>query len=341
MIPNCNKIVVIGGSAGGIEAVANVISGLAPDIPAAFFVVLHLHASVPSQLAHVLGRRTALRVRPADDGLPIECGVVYTAPPDHHLLIENGVMRLGRGPRENNARPSVDPLFRTAAATYGSQVIGVVLSGNLDDGSAGLLEIERKGGTTVVQDPDEALCPGMPASALQEVPNVDYVLPVAEIANVITRLSGEEGKALASGTPTAPDIARGGERPLARDERNENEEGGERSVFGCPSCGGVLWELQDGEMTRYRCRTGHMFSDEALLAAQTENLETALWAALRALEEAEEQSSRIARRMRARAHPRLAERFTKQAEDANRRAAIVRRALMYNQGSRDQIQEVG
>jgi two-component system, chemotaxis family, protein-glutamate methylesterase/glutaminase len=338
----CNKIVVMGASAGGIEAIARILAEIPPNIAAAFFVVLHLNASVPSMLATVLGRRTRLNVVAAQEGMEIRCGTVYTASPDRHLLIEGGVTRLGRGPRENNFRPAVDPLFRSAAASYGADVIGIVLSGNLDDGTAGLMEIKRAGGTAIVQDPEDALYQGMPASALQEVRSVDFVLPAGEVANAVTKLAGltEPGIPMPAGRTLALDIAIGGERPLSSDER-EAAEGGEQSSYGCPSCGGVLWEKRDGDMVRYRCRVGHMFSDEALLAAQTEGLELALWTALRALEEAAEQSAALSARMRSRGHVDLAERFARQQDDAVKRATIVREAISFNQASSSHIQEVG
>ena len=342
MTRGCSKIVVIGASAGGIEAIARILAELPADVAAAFFVVVHLNASVPSMLSSVLGRKTRLEVVAARDGMKIRCGTVYTATPDRHLLIEPEGIRLGRGARENNVRPAVDPLFRTAAETYGPQVIGVVLSGNLDDGTTGLAEIKRQGGVAIVQEVEDALYPGMPASALQEVPDVDYVVPASAMAGLITELAGTNDREveLVANRWISPDVARGGERPVSSDER-EAADGGDRSSFGCPACGGVLWEVRDGEIVRYRCRVGHMFSDEALLAAQTENLETALWSALRALEEAAEQSGALAARMRARGHAQLADRFTRQAQDALRRAAIVREALTYNQGNNEQIQEIG
>ena len=338
----CDYVVVIGASAGGIEAVARVLHDVPSNAAAALFVVVHLNASAPSMLATVLARRTELNVVPTEDGMEIRCGTVYIAPPDWHLLVDDGVVRLGRGPRENNFRPAVDPLFRTAAASHGPHVIGIILSGNLDDGTAGMLEVKRCGGTAIVQDPDDALYPGMPASVLQEVPHIDYVLPIDEIGRLLSKLIGThagDGR-LRGGQSISTDIAIGGDDPVSADER-EASEGGDQSSFGCPSCGGVLWEQREGELVRYRCRVGHMFSDEALLAAQTENLETALWTALRALEEAGEQSTTLAQRMESRGHPALARRFSRQADEAVRRAAIVREALTLGHVSPEHAREAG
>ena len=326
------KVVVIGASAGGIEAVARVIGDLPADIRAAFFVVVHLNASVPSMLAQILGRRTALEVLPAADGLPIQAGRVYTALPGFHLLIDGEVMRLGRGPLQNNFRPAVDPLFRTAAEAYGPQVIGVVLSGNLDDGTAGLMAVKKRGGTAIVQDLEDATYPGMPASAIQEVPDIDFVLPASDIGRVIANLTG-------NADPLERHLPRLGsaEITLGRDFAKHSNQ----SPFGCPNCGGVLQEERAGELVLYRCRVGHMFSDEALLAAQTENLETALWTALRALEEAAEQSNGLAERIRGRGHAHLAERFVRQRVELLRRAEIVRHALDYTVTTGEQVKTAG
>jgi two-component system chemotaxis response regulator CheB len=294
-------------------------------------VVLHMNASVPSMLPNILQRQTRLRVAPAQDGVELESGTVYPAVADHHLLIDDGIMRLGRGPRENNFRPAVDPLFRTAAAAYRDRVIGIVVSGNLDDGTAGLVAIKRYGGVAIVQDPEEAPYPGMPSNALDVIGDVDHVLPAERIAAFLTELVGvtrQPGAHSASGKRIPNDIAIGGDEAVAEPEGSPSN--ARESNFGCPACGGVLKEMQDGELVHYRCRVGHAFSEEALLSAQTENLETALWTALRALEEAAEQARTLADRMLQRGHSRLAQRFTRRAGEALRRAAIVRSALTYS-----------
>jgi two-component system, chemotaxis family, protein-glutamate methylesterase/glutaminase len=281
-------------------------------------------------LPAILSRKTALPVKLPTDGMLIECGTVYAAPPDRHLLIDDGVIRIGRGPRENNFRPAVDPLFRTAAVAYGPAVIGVILSGNLDDGTAGLLAIKQAGGIGIAQDPEDADYPGMPASAVQEVLTLDHIARLQDISALLVDLAGQAGPMMINGGKSVDDIAMGGDSPAMNEERLGNDA---ISDYGCPSCGGVLWEKRDRNNVRFRCRVGHMFSDEALLAAQTEGLETALWTALRALEEAAEQAGTLAARTAARGHSQLAKRFERQARDAVRRAAIVRQALMLNQGT--------
>ena len=326
---------MIGGSAGGVEAAATIFAALPENFPAAILLVLHLNPTVPSMLPAVLARKTRLRVVPPQDGMLIERGVIYPAPPDRHLLVDNGCLRLGRGPRENNFRPAIDPLFRTAAVAYGANVIGVILSGNLDDGTVGLIEVKRCGGRAIVQHPDDAVYSGMPANAIQQVPDVDHVLPLAEIAGALMKyVDVADPHSSNGGQPVPEDIAMGGESPVSIDERETGNAGHVR--FGCPSCGGILHEYRESDLVRYRCRVGHMFSDEGLLAAQNEGLEVALWAALRALEEAAEQANALYSRMSRRGHAQLAERFKRQAQDAIRRAAIVRKALIFNQQTGEQ-----
>ena len=331
------KIVLLGGSAGGIEAISLILQELPAQFEAAVLVVVHLNPSVPSLLSDILARRTKLTVRSAQDGAVIEAGTVYVAPPDRHLTIHEGCVLLGRGPRENGFRPAVDPLFRSGAAAAGPHVIGVVLSGNLDDGTMGLVMIKQQGGIAIVQHPDDALYPGMPASALQEVPDIDYVLPASAIGQRIASLVEESRvQSITIARDVQPDMAIGGDEPLNLDERVD----GKPANLGCPACGGTLWEFKEGELASYRCRVGHAFSDEALLAAQTEALEAALWTAFRALQEQREQATRIADRMDRRGHPTLADRFRRQAQDAERRAAIVRTALQLNQGNNEQVQAI-
>ena len=329
------NIVVIGGSAGAIEVLGLILHAFPQDMDAAILVATHMNPSVPSLLSAVLARKTSMTVVPAEDQVTPQAGFVYVGQPDRHLTLHEGQIRLGRGPRENGFRPAVDPLFRSAAMNYGKSVIAVVLSGNLDDGTSGLLEVKRQGGITIIQDPDDALYPGMPSSALQEVPDVHYVLPAKAIGETIAGIvSSTRPHSITVAQHVEPDIAIGGDLAVSQEERTQ----GVPASLGCPDCGGPLWQRTDGEVVRYRCRVGHAFSDEALLAAQTETLETALWTALRALEETREQATTIATRMERRGHPQLADKFRRQAEDADRRAAIVRAAVNHAAGDNGQMQ---
>jgi two-component system, chemotaxis family, protein-glutamate methylesterase/glutaminase len=324
-------IIVVGASAGGVEALTTLARGLPAGFPAALFVVLHMPADTPSVLPRILERAGRLPAAHPLDGAPIRAGQIYVAPPDRHLLVGEGFVRLSRGPRENSHRPAVDPLFRTAARTYGPRVIGLVLSGSGDDGTAGLMMIKRLGGLAVVQDPEDALTPGMPRSAAEFVP-VDHCLPLAGISALLERLAREPA-------PAWPANAEG---ELAMPEEMETELGlteveasaaGRRdepaglSGFTCPDCGGRLWELQHQELLRFRCRVGHAYSSDSLLDAQCEALEGALWAAVNALEENASLSRRLALRATERSQSLSAGRFQARADDAERQAALIRHAL--------------
>ncbi|MBB4638214.1 chemotaxis protein CheB [Longimicrobium terrae] len=319
-------IVVIGASAGGVEAVSSLIEALPRDFPAAVFVVVHFPPHVTSVLPRIISRRGGMLAEHAVDGAPIELGRVYVAPPDLHLIIETGHMRLVRGPRENMSRPAVDPLFRSAARAYGNRVMAVVLSGNLDDGSAGMIAVKKRGGLALVQDPDDALYSGMPASAIRNAP-VDHVAPLAEIAQLLIQKAGE--------TVETPEDDRS--RALYETEVRvaemdpdalETPRAGEPSAFACPECHGVLWEVQDGELTRFRCRVGHAYSMENLLAGQSAALDAALWTAYRALEERAALTARMADRMRDRSQPMLAVRYDEQTRETLERAEMIRRVLV-------------
>ena len=261
-----HDIIVIGASAGGVEALISLVRSLPTDLPATLFVVTHVPAQGMSVLPHLLTRAGPLPAIHAQHGETIQPGYIYVARPDHHLLVQDGVIHVVRGPKENHCRPAIDPLFRSAAASYGSRVSGVILSGTLSDGTAGLLAIKRQGGVAIVQDPDDALFPDMPRHAIQYV-RVDYILPVAEIASVLVRLADEP-----AATVPAARVSTSEEKEIALAEADmatiENEEkSGTPSVFGCPECGGTLWELQEENLLRFRCRIGHAYSSDSLLCA--------------------------------------------------------------------------
>lgn len=322
-----HDVIVIGASAGGVEALRQLVKQLPPDLPAALFVVLHVPASGPSVLPRILERAGSLSVIHAEDGQAIRPGWIYVAPPDRHLLVRRGYVQLVRSPREHGHRPAVDPLFRTAARTYGTRVVGVVLSGNLDDGTSGLHAVKIFGGVAVVQDPDDALYTGMPTSAIENV-DCDYVLPISELAPLLVRLAHEpvaeeEGEIMAADVETEADFV---QEDIDEVERGERPRGS--STLTCPECGGVLWELDQGELIRFRCHVGHAYSGESLYAEQSETLEAALWTATRALEERAMLVRRLASRARERGHTRALERFQAQAEEAEAGAAVVRGVLL-------------
>ncbi len=319
-------IIVVGASAGGVETLSNLVRGLPEDFPAAIFIVLHISPQSPSMMPKILQRAGKLPVVAPSDHDPIRPGTIYMAQPDHHLLVEANEVRVVRGPRENRHRPAIDPLFRSAAFTFGPRVIGVVLTGALDDGTGGLKQVKARGGLAIVQDPEEAFFPSMPQSALQHV-RVDHILPVAEIGPVLARLAGEP---ISEKDVPAPSHELELEIGLTRMDRNvlhAHERPGTSSIFSCPECKGVLYELDDGGIMRFRCRTGHAYSAETVLAEQAEALEAALWIALNTLEESANLSRRLADRARENGHPRLVERYAGKVRDAEARAEILRRVL--------------
>ena len=322
-----HDIIVVGASAGGVEALTRLVGGLPADLPASVFVVLHVPAYGASVLPSILARNGPLPARHPADGEEIKPGTIYVAPPDFHLLVDRGRVRLSRGPRENGHRPSVDPLFRTAARSYGRRVVGVVLSGSLDDGSSGLMTIKRRGGMAVVQDPEDALYYGMPRSAMEAVA-VDRVLPIAAIGPALAELA-HEPVAEAGGEDVSDDLHYEAEiAAFDLDALNIKHHPGTPSGFACPDCAGGLWEIQEGELIRFRCRVGHAWSSHGLLAEQANAVEEALWIALRALEERAALSGRLAERLQRAGNPRTAGRFEEQAHEARQRAALLRQVLL-------------
>ena len=275
-------VVVIGGSAGALEPLQRLLGDVPADLGATFFVVIHTGPNAHSTLGHILDRAGPLPADLARDGLAFAWGRVYVAPPDRHLLLDDGRMLLRRGPRENLSRPAIDPLFRSAAAAYGARVIGVLLSGMLYDGASGLRAIKRCGGIAVVQDPADALYPEMPRHALQHT-EVDYCPSGAELAKLLVALVAEP----AGPSPEVPEDIRLEVRMAAQggSGRQSGEQLDRPLVPSCPECGGALREVTDGELLRYRCHVGHAYDADLLLGAQTEIVERALWSALRALEE--------------------------------------------------------
>lgn len=306
------------------------VSDLPPDLRAPVFIVLHIPPDSPTLLPQILSRRASLPVSEAVHGQKWEAGHVYIARPDHHLLLEvDGTMQAVRGPRENRHRPAVDPLFRSAALVVGPNAIGVILSGNLDDGTAGLLSIKQRGGVAIVQDPKDALYPDMPLSALHNVP-VDHQLPLARIgAQIVESVNAPLRKAPGENGPKLDRMKL--ETRMAEmdsDAMEEDDRPGKPSAFSCPDCGGVLWEIQDDEFMRYRCRVGHAFSPETMLGAQDDVLEEALWTALKTLEESARLSDRLAATERTRGHEWMARRFDEKGQEAKTRAESIRRFLV-------------
>ncbi|HEX2189326.1 MAG TPA: chemotaxis protein CheB [Longimicrobiaceae bacterium] len=318
-------IIVIGGSAGGVQALQRIVAALPPQLEAAVFTVVHFPSDSTSFLPQILLRSGRFPAVHPEDGTMIRHGVIYVAPPDRHLTLQHGHVRLSRGPRENGHRPAVDPLFRSAARAYGARVIGVVLSGNLDDGTAGLAAVRRHGGLTVVQDPEDAMYAGMPASAIQNV-DVDHVVPAAGIAALLAALVDEPLPPAEAVSEPRDDLEVGiAELEAAALEGDERP--GTPSGYSCPSCHGSLFEIQEGEVVRFRCRVGHAFGSDTLLHEQAGAVEGALWTALQSLKERAAMARRMERRMAERGNARSADRFRDQADDADSRASVIREVL--------------
>lgn len=307
-------VIGLGGSAGGIEVMRRILAELPEDLPAALCVVLHIPATQRSFLAAVLRRGTALEVRTARQGERLRPGRVYVAPPDFHLLVRGLRVELSHGPKENAVRPAVDPLLRSLGASLGPAAIGVVVSGALDDGASGARALARAGGTVVVQEPADALVPGMPAAALATVPGA-HAVPAVRLAGMIVELTQEH-------EPISADETEGLE--VEKLEVTGNRPDGPATGFTCPECHGGLWELRDGDLVRYRCRVGHTYNQEALLEEQRAAVEAALWAALEVLEERVELIERVRDRATvARVASRLDERVRRTQEHAD----MIRLAL--------------
>jgi two-component system chemotaxis response regulator CheB len=326
-------IIVVGASAGGVETLGRLVAELPEDLPAAVFIVLHMGRHTGSALPRILARQTKLAVDHPRDGEPIQPNRIYVAVPDHHLIVERGAVRVTNGPKENGHRPSVDTLFRTAAAGYGSRVVGVVLSGTLDDGTAGLRAIRARGGRAVVQHPDEALFPGMPQSALAG-DHPDWVVPVGEMGALLSELA-RNGRPQEAGSASVPDELEAELRwanPDLAGPAPPDPPFGTPSGFTCPECHGGLWEIDDGAFPRYRCRVGHGFSPESLLATQRIDVETVLWTAYRALEERAALCQRLSDRADARQANITAQHFRADAAEARRQAGSLR-ALLWSRAA--------
>jgi two-component system chemotaxis response regulator CheB len=331
------NLVVIGASAGGVEALRDLVGKLPRDFSASVIVVLHVPPYGGSVLPAILNRAGELPARHPISGERLPEGSILVAPPDHHVIVDGDRVVLTRGPRENGHRPAVDVLFRSAARSAGPRAIGVVLSGVLDDGTSGLMAIASRGGAAIAQDPGDALYPNMPINAARHVEGT-HVLPAAEIAELLVQLTAED----VDDVGPAPHLMEYETEIAMMDEDaiNGSERPGVPSGFSCPDCKGTLWEIQDGNLVRYRCRVGHAWSSESLLGEQSEQLDGALWMALRGLEEKAALARELGDRADERGSALSAERFREQATEASRAARLIRSMLEAHVGS-PQASELG
>ena len=310
---------MIGASAGGVEALRQLVACLPSDLRACVVAVLHLPAGGTSVLPSILDRAGPLAALPAQDGATLEPGTIYVAVPDCHVQIDNGRLRVAGGPRENGHRPAIDPLFRTAAHSHRERTIGVILSGALDDGTLGLRAIKAHGGMTIVQDPESALHPGMPRAAIRSVPPDRVLTPeqigaaLAEFVNVDAE-KGHNGKRMEIRT----------ERERIREQASP-EQPGEETGMTCPECGGAIYELTDDAIVTYRCRVGHQYGSDTFVVEQSKTAENSLWAALRLLEERAVLMRRLADRHARQEHS--SRRFAQKADELEAHAGELTQLL--------------
>ena len=320
-------VIVVGASAGGVEALVELAGGLPRDLAAAVFVVLHMPIDAESHLPRILSRAGPLDAVHPVDGDPIRPGRIYVAPPNHHLLLDRERMRLTVGPRVNGVRPAIDALFQSAARAHGNRVIGAVLSGTLQDGTLGLDAIKLRGGVAIVQDPDEARFSSMPRSALERI-DVDHCARIAEIPPLLV--------ALTAGPPeVSPEV---GAEAMRDDPREDTVLGDDPSSptpldkqydhasgLSCPNCNGSVWELTDGRVTRIECRVGHAFSIEAFLGEQSIALEDALWSAINSLQERATTLRRFADKI---STGQTAVEYERRADEVERHVRLLREGLV-------------
>lgn len=330
-------LVVIGASAGGVGSLQRVVEHIPAEFPAAILVALHLPDGIRSMLPQILARAGNLPASHAEDGEAFERGRIYIAPAGFHLTIQDGRMSVMRGAREHGHRPAIDPLFRSAAVAYGRRVIGVILSGLLHDGTVGLREIKRAGGLAIVQDPRDTEWPSMPQSALNHV-KVDYSVPATQIGTLLQQV--------VMGRPRSQPAMPSNDDKMVNEEvreltmhRDERQHPGDPSPYSCPECGGVLWELKDGELLRFRCRVGHAYTSETLTTEQAVAVEHALWSALRALEEQAAVRRRMAERAKHQGRTASVERHEARAHELDEQARQVRSLVLAGVGAAEEAAE--
>jgi len=318
------RLIAIGGSAGAIQAIRKLCHGLKPDIPAAVCVVIHVGARGANLIADVFDEGCPLPFVTATEGQKLEAGRAYVAPADRHLLVIDGTLRLGSGPRENLARPAIDPLLRSAGFAYGPRAIGVVLTGTLNDGATGLADLKRCGGVTVVQNPADAEAPEMPLEALK-ASEVDYRAPLAELGELLTTLAR-----LAPGPDLVPppeieleiEIALG--RPVGTADLLRI---GNPAALSCPGCGGVLSQMQRSPPLRFRCQIGHAYTAESLATEQESSVDEAMRMALRIIEERAQLTEKMAAEARRAGMRYSADSYEAKAKESRRQVGVLREAI--------------
>ncbi|MBF9239852.1 chemotaxis protein CheB [Hymenobacter sp. BT683] len=332
-------IVVIGASSGGVTALLALVRTLPADFPAPVFIVQHVAPDSPSILPQLLSSVSALPARHPQHGETVAPGVIYVAPPDHHLLLEGNQVLVARGPKENRFRPSIDALFRSAAYTFGPRVIGVVLTGYLDDGTSGLWSVQRMGGLTIVQDPRDAEQPAMPSNALEFVAP-DHLVPLAELGGLLVRLTTERAPA----KPRLP----AAQLDLLQIELTIAKQGGGFELgiidkglltpFTCPDCHGALTQLIEGKLIRYRCHTGHAYTVSSLLSEVTASVESLLYQSMRGLEETKMLLDHLGQHFANARQPEVAALFFRKAAESGQQARIVHHSILQQEALSGDLQ---
>lgn len=324
-------IVVIGTSAGGVAALSELVGQLTTKMDAAFFVVMHLSTTAISDfLVHRLQPLTELKCLVATDAAPIEQGHIYLAPPNQHLILIRDQIVVGHGPKENSWRPSIDVLFRSAAAAYNSHVIGTILTGFLNDGAAGMVAVKQSGGICIVQDPNEAEYPDMPLSVLNNI-EADYSISLARMGEILSELMKLEPKAVEPPEQVIVEADIAARMAVGIEKVNGL---GKHSVYNCPDCGGGLWQISNEEITRYRCYTGHTYNENELLSKLGDNVESTLWVAVRMMEERSNMYIKIARDNRKKGLARISESYDRNADELKKHIDTLRDLLVLMQKSR-------
>jgi two-component system chemotaxis response regulator CheB len=339
-------VFAIGASAGGVEALRELLSQLPADFPGIILIVQHTPENGLGTLAELLARRASIPVVLGSDRLVLKGGMAYVAPPGKHMIVSDGRIQLHLGPSINRHRPSIDPMFRSVADTFGNRSVGIILTGYLDDGTAGLIAIKEAGGRVIVQDPEDAAVPSMPLSAMQYV-TPDFCLPLSAIAPAMVDLARKPATAASNPpqersmanedkTPYYPKAGNGsrsdqqiskGSVPDNNSEVTTPPHSGKIAPFSCPECLGSLWESENHNLLQFTCRVGHTFSVETMFSEQAENVEKALWSAIRVLQEHADLSLRLAERARKGGHELASIRFENRFKESTQEAMMLRDLL--------------
>jgi two-component system, chemotaxis family, protein-glutamate methylesterase/glutaminase len=336
------KVVLIGASSGGFKGIRSILGRLPADLKAPVFICLHVPPDRPSKLPELLSQAGPLVARHPHDGEDIRDGCIYVAPPDNHLLVGEDRIRILRGPQENRFRPAIDAMFRSAAMAHSTGVIGVLLSGQLEDGTVGLQAVKQCGGVAIVQDPREAEYDSMPSSAMRYV-EVDHCVGLEALPELLVKLVAEKVGNERLQVPKDVEL----ESVIAEQQLNtaqfleKVESIGSRTTYACPLCNGSIWQIGESDPLRFRCHVGHSFTAEYFWAEQSQNLENALWSAIRIMEEKVTFARQFAQRMDANHLPEVAERYRAHATKIDKELGVIRGVIVGGRATTRNVFEDG